>query len=315
MTARFPNRRFGSTGCRRVLLAAAGLAISPGCATLKHTAVNQVGDALAGGGSSFASDDDPELIRSAAPFSLKLIEILLAETPQHRGLRLAAASGFAQYAFAFVETEADERQGTDLDTAVALRQRARRLYLRARDHALLGLEVDHPGFILALRANPAAAVAGLNRADVPFAYWAAVSWAGAIAVIKNDTDLIAELPLVDALAARALALDEAYDCGAIHGFYIRYELVRPGGTIAAARAHFARARELSSGGQAAPWVALAEGVAVAEQNRAEFESLLHAALAIDCDTRPEWRLANLVMQRRARRLLAQADDLVATNSR
>ena len=96
---------------RNVRLSAAflalGLLAGPGCTTLKHTAVNQLGNALAESGSGFATDDDPELIRAAAPFSLKLIESLLAETPAHRGLRLAAASGFTQYAYVFLEQDAD----------------------------------------------------------------------------------------------------------------------------------------------------------------------------------------------------------------
>ena len=35
-----------------------------------------------------------ELVREAVPFSLKLIESLLAESPRHRGLLLAACKGF-----------------------------------------------------------------------------------------------------------------------------------------------------------------------------------------------------------------------------
>jgi hypothetical protein len=81
-----------------ITLFALALFAGPGCTTLRQTAVNQLSDALAKGGSGFANDDDPELVREAAPFSLKLIESLLAENPSHRGLRLAAASGFAQYA-------------------------------------------------------------------------------------------------------------------------------------------------------------------------------------------------------------------------
>jgi hypothetical protein len=37
---------------------------------------------------------------------------------------------------------------------------------------------------------------------------------------------------------------------------------------------------------------------------------LEKALAVDVDARPEWRLANLVMQRRARWLLERIDDLI-----
>ncbi|MGH6628885.1 MAG: TRAP transporter TatT component family protein, partial [Burkholderiales bacterium] len=249
-------------------------------------------------------------IKAAAPFSLKLMESLLAESPRHRGLLLAAASGFTQYAYAFVQQDAEEIEATDVAASLVMRNRARRLYLRARDYAMRGLEVAHPGFAVALHADAPAAVARLGKDDAPLAYWAAASWVAAIAIIKNDAALISELPLVDALAGRALAVDEAWDHGAIQAFFVSYELARSGGTAAGARAHFARARELTGGAQAGPFVALAEGVAVAEQNRTEFESLLHTALAVDAGAHPQWRLANLMMQRRARWLLAHADDFV-----
>jgi len=37
--------------------------------------------------------------------------------------------------------------------------------------------------------------------------------------------------------------------------------------------------------------------------------LLKKALAVDADARPEWRLTNLIMQRRARWLLSREDEL------
>src|SRR5882672_7464279 len=80
---------------------------STGC-SIKRMAVNKLGDALAAGGTTFASDDDPELVKAAVPFSLKLMESLLAESPNHKGLLFAASSGFTQYAYAFVQQDAEE---------------------------------------------------------------------------------------------------------------------------------------------------------------------------------------------------------------
>jgi predicted anti-sigma-YlaC factor YlaD len=60
---------------------------------------------------------------------------------------------------------------------------------------------------------------------------------------------------------------------------------------------------------AGPFVALAGSVAVQKQNVTEFKDLLHRALAIDPDARPEWRLVNLILQRRARWLLSRTDEL------
>jgi len=99
---------------------------APGC-SIKRMAINKVGNTLASAGSVYASDDDPELVREALPFGLKTIEGLLAEVPQNRNLLLAACSGFTQYAFAFVETDALLLEPDDYLAAEALRHRALRL--------------------------------------------------------------------------------------------------------------------------------------------------------------------------------------------
>ena len=110
---------------RALALAVLSLALD-GCA-VRQLAVDNVGNAIAQGGVAFSSDDDAELVRAAAPFSLKLIESLLAERPEHRGLLLAAARGFTQYAYAFLQQEAEEAEGHDFARALQLEDRARRM--------------------------------------------------------------------------------------------------------------------------------------------------------------------------------------------
>jgi predicted anti-sigma-YlaC factor YlaD len=293
-------------------LATAGLALlAAGCTSVNRLAVNRLGNALAGGGAVFSSDADPELVRDAAPFSLKLMESLLAETPRHAGLLTAAASGFTQYAYAFVQQDADRLEATDIAAAVALRTRARGLYLRARDYGLRGLDVAHAEFALRLRTDPADAVRACTVADVPLLYWTAAAWGAAIGSAKNDSRLIADLPMVEALIDRARALDDTFDDGAIPTFLITYEQTRPaaGPADARSRASFDRALVLAGGRQAAPFLAYAEAVCLPRQDRAQFEELLRRALAIDPNAHPPSRLANLVLQRRARWLLERLDDL------
>ncbi len=96
------------------LLTASGV----GC-SLNKIAVNKIGNALAAGGGTYASDDDPELIKAATPFVLKLMESLLDQSPKHRGLLLATSSGFVRFAYVFVHQEADEQEDIDLDAATA----------------------------------------------------------------------------------------------------------------------------------------------------------------------------------------------------
>lgn len=124
--------------------------------------------------------------------------------------------------------------------------------------------------------------------------------------------MIGELPIVEAMMDRALELNESFNDGAIHTYLITYEMSRPGGTgDAAARSkeQFDRAMALTGGMQAGPLVSYAEAVCVQKQDLKQFEALLNQALAINPDIHPENRLANLVMQRRARWLLAHRDDL------
>ena len=204
------------------------LLLLAGC-SLNKLATRKMADTLAAGGSVFSSDDDPELVKAAVPFSLKLMESLLEELPKHEGLLLAASSGFVQYAFAFVEIEADEVEAFDFAKASQMRARAVRLYLRARDYGIRGLEVRHKGLEKGLRADPRSALSSAKAADVSFLYWTAASWASAIALSIDNPDLLAELYLVEALIDRALELDESYDSGAIHSFLIAYEMVRAEG--------------------------------------------------------------------------------------
>lgn len=278
------------TAISRITLCLALLATQ--ACSVRQYALNTIGDALANGGDTYASDGDIELVGAATPFGLKTIESLLAEVPEHKGLLLAAARGFTQYAYVYVHVPAESLMERDVAAGYAQLARARALYLRARDYGQRGLRED--------------------AEDVALLYWTAVAWAAAVSLSKDDPAMLATLPQVDALVRRAQKLDPDFDHGALHTFLIGYEMSRPDaatGAEARARAHFERAVKLSGGQQAGPYVSLAESVCVDTRARREFEAMLRAALAVDPDARPEWRLANLVMQRRAARLLARADEL------
>lgn len=287
------------------------VALLTGC-SIKKMAVNSMSDALAEGGKTFATDDDPEFIKQASPFSLKLIESMLEENPQHRGLLLAACKGFTQYSYAFIQEDADEMETKDIQASLALKNRAKRMYLRARGYGLRGLELDYPGFGKNLCDNPKAAVQKLTAKDVPLLYWTAASWGSAISDAKDEPELIADQLVVEAMIDRALQLDDKFGSGAVYSFLISYEASRQGakGDFAErSKRCFDRAMELTHGKLAGPYVAYAETVCVKKQNRKEFESLLNKALAIDPDADTDNRLVNLVMQKRARWLLSRTDEL------
>lgn len=297
-----------------------GLLAAPSGCSIHTYALRATADALSGTGGGYAEEADPQLAREAAPFGLKTMEQILQQVPDHVGLRLALARGFTQYAYAFVQQDADRAEDRSLQAAQAGWLRARRLYLRGRDHALAGLGLRRPGLPQALRSGDAArrdaALARATKEDVPLLYWAGAAWALAASTARDRPELIGDLPTVEAMMRRALALDESYDEGALHEFFVAYEASRPGiDGSAAARRHLERALALSGGRRLGPLLSYAEGVLVQQQNKKEFVALLHRVLAADVlQDDPAWRrnrLANLIHQERARWLLGRLELLFA----
>jgi predicted anti-sigma-YlaC factor YlaD len=298
----------------RLLVAVTAPLLLLGCRT---TGAKIAASAFTGSGDTFARDEDPELVREAVPFALKTMESLLATIPDDVELLTALAANFTQYGYAFVDQDADlaELEGKTAE-ARAGHERARKLFLRARDYGLRGLEELYPGISARLRAarDLGPALARVKEKDADLLYWTAAAWALAISDGKSDMQLVSELPAPVAMMRRGLALDPTFEHGAFDEFFVTYEGGRKaadGGGPAVARAHLERAMALSGGKKLGVRVAWAETVLVQEQDRAAFEAELRRVIAFDADSAPEYRLANLIAQRRARALLAHLDDLFA----
>lgn len=283
-----------------------------GCALVKRKAVGMVASTLAASGDVFTRDDDLELVGQAIPFGLKLYESLLDSAPNNKDLLIATCSNFTQYAVAYLETEALVLgEALHHEEVARLNARALKMYLRARGYCMRAMELRFPGIGPKLQSDPARSLAAAGKKDVPLLYWTAASWGSAIALGLDKPELLIDMPVVRALADRALALDESWSKGALHEMFVSLNSLPEamGGSPARAREHFKRAIELQAGAAAGPYVSLATGVAVPAGDRAEFESLLNQALAIDPEKDPSTRLVTLVQQRRARALLDRAEIL------
>jgi predicted anti-sigma-YlaC factor YlaD len=286
-----------------------GLATS-GC-SFRDLAARTMGDMLSEGGTAFADDDDIELVGDALPFSLKLTDSLLRESPRHRGLLRSAAQGYVLYAYAYVHFPAEQAAMEDLDQARYMRDRARKLYLRAYDYAIRGLEVNVPGLGAALRDHPGEALERISGDDeVPSLYWAASALGLAISVSKDDPAMLARLAEVEAMLSRALVLDESYDAGALHEFALTLAEASPsmrdGDSI---DRHYRRALELSEGKKASLYLAYAMARPLRVQDREAFRILIEKALAVEPEAVEGQRLSTTIAQRRARWLLGRMDEL------
>jgi predicted anti-sigma-YlaC factor YlaD len=285
--------------------------ISPGC-SVKKIAIKSVANSLTEEGAGvFATDNDPELVAEALPFALKSMEALLQSVPEHRKLLIGTSAGFVQYAHGFVLQPAELKEMTDLEASRHGKERARKLFIRARDYGLKALELKYENLSVRLYENPYQALKITEQSDIEAMYWTGVAWLSAISVGISDLSLVADLPAASALLERCLELDESWNEGAIHEVFIVFDASRSeaeGGGLESAERHYLRAMELNEGKSISPKVSFAGSVCVQRQDRDQFITLLNEAMLFDVDQYPEYRLSNILAQRKAAWLLEHVEN-------
>jgi predicted anti-sigma-YlaC factor YlaD len=300
-----------------VMTAAAALALvllaSGGC-SLEKLAMSRVADMLASEESTvFTGESDVDLVGDALPFALKLYESLLQSVQDSPELYLATGKAFVLYARAYVQLPAEMLPAERFDDRVRALKRARSLYERARRYVLSGLELRRPGLARRIMEGDdwEQAIGEAPAADVPWLYWGALAWMGAFSTDTFDFDMLLRLPRAAGMIARVVELDDGYDDGGAHEFFVTYYGSLPpelGGSDQKARQHYEKAVARSRGLKAGPHVALAAAVRVKTQNVGEFKDLLGKALAVDLEAAPALRLTNAISQRQAAWLLEHLED-------
>jgi len=245
-------------------------------------------------------ETDLELARASIPANLKMIEALLLADPGNAMYRVQAAMGFYGYALGFVEADNPDR-------AVAL-------YLRARDHALVAL--DRAGMAQATLIGDAVelerALAKLDARAVPALFWTASAWGKWIELQLDNPARLDELPRVEAMMQRVLALDETYFHGGAHVFFGAYYGGRApmfGGDFARSAKHFDRAAALSQNQLLWAEVYRARYLLRQMGAREAFHATLSRVLDAPANSDPELNLANALAKKQAADLLAQEEDL------
>jgi hypothetical protein len=283
--------------------AGTGLAIAvlslPGCSTSQLIA-RGASPLIDNGVVAMNRETDLELARASIPANLKMIEALLLADPGNAAYQVQAAMGFYGYALGFVEA--------------ADRERAAVLYRRACDHALVALE--HEGLTPATLTGDAAgleqAMAKLDARAVPALFWTAAAWGKWIEMQLDDPARLDELPRVEAMMQRVLALDETYYHGGAHLFFGAYYGGRApmfGGDFARAARHFDRAAALNHDQLLLVEVYRAQYLLWQMGDRAAFHATLTRVLDAPASADPDLNLANAVAKKQAAALLNQEESL------
>jgi predicted anti-sigma-YlaC factor YlaD len=292
----------------------AGFLLMTSCSVQKIV-IQKASKALSSGESSaFLGDEDPDLIRDALPFSMKMYETLLESNPDDPALLLATAKAFIFYSYAFIQTPAEQMPDTKISEQLEMLQRSKKMYLRARGYLLRALEIRHPGFTNMVKANRMEeALKSFKKEDSPYLYWAGMSWMAAFTTDKFDMTLSVTAPKAVRMIERVLELDENLENGGAHEFFITYYGSLPaamGGSETKARYHYEKALAITKGLSASTFLSLAISVPLTKQDKAEYIQLLQKALAVDVNQTPRNRTLNIIAQRKAKWYLEHADDLI-----
>ena len=282
------------------LLALAVLAtVLSGCASL----VSRAGDGLAARlGQAVLDSDDPATVRDGLPAYLLLIDGLVIDDGHgDKGkapLLFAAAELNGAYAGNFTSGD---------------RERARRLATKALSYARRGTCGQDPALCRALDADVTSfetAVAAAPDRDVAGLYALAAAWAGFLQANSEDWGAIADLPKVEALLNRVVAIDPTHARGMARVYLGVLNSLRPeaiGGRPELGRQHFEAAIAQSGGRNLYAKTLLAEYYA-----RLVFDQELHDRLLVEvlaADPRePGFTLMNVLAQERAKALVESGKD-------
>lgn len=284
-----------------------------GC-NLTSMAASQTIAIIQAGRPSVDAQPDLEVARVSIESNIGMMEGLRITRPDDARLYTLMGEAYTGYAFGFVEDDLDAAEAESEREVIA--DRAALLYQRGRSAALRALSLNRkiPDLVDATDEAFAAALAKLDKRDVGSLFWAANAW-GNLVNLRPDPVLLMEMPRVEAMMQRVLALDASYYDGGAHLFFALLKLSVPAAlsdeTEAAAK-HFDDALRIADGKNLLIVAMRARFLLVATRDREGFREALEGVLEADPELSREHNLLNSLARARARRWLSQIDRFFPT---
>lgn len=265
-----------------------------GCATIVNNASQKLADNLTAG---MLDQEDVDTARDGIPAWLLLVDGLIQGDPQNVGMLIAGARLYGAYAGGFVDDP----------------ERATRLSARSFDYArrascirlpALCTQIDQPfeGF--------QAEVAKAGKNDVGVLYALASAWAGRIQNNSADWTSIADIPKVQLLFERVVALDPNHQQGEPYMYLGVLATLRPaslGGKPDEGKADFEKALAMSGGKNQMVRVLYAQHYARLVFDQTLHDRLLNEVIAADPHA-PGLTLINSLAKQQAKKLLASGKE-------
>jgi hypothetical protein len=244
---------------------------------------------------SMMNQEDPELVRTAAPAYMLMLDALIETYPNDDTFLIPAAKLYGAYAGVFATNKAQKQ----------------RMANRAHDYALRALCENEEDLCAALDNkldDIQRELDDLDEDELPLVYTYASSWASWIQANSSDWNAVAQLPKVKMLFKWVLRYDEDYDHGTAQVYMGVLESQLPpslGGRPDLAKMHFEHAIETSNGHHLMAKVLYAQQYA-----RLLFEQELHDRLlteVLQANAKSEGlTLMNQLAKQQAEVLLAES---------
>ena len=268
-----------------------------GCASIVGKATDSFARNL---GSAVLNSEDPATVRDGLPAYLLLLDGLIAgQEPgdkSNSGVLLAAAQLNGAYAGNFTQGDA---------------VRARRLSKKSLDYARAAVCLSDTDLCLALDKDIDAFISVVNKdQNTALLYALASSWAGFLQSNSEDWGAIADLPKVDALLMRVVALDANHERGLPYVYLGVINSLRPealGGKPEVGRAYFEKAIAISEGRNLYAKTALAQYYARLVFNQELHDQLLNEVINANPKANG-YTLINTLARDQAKQLLASGKD-------
>jgi len=292
------------------------LFIVSGCSA-KHMAVDQIATMVDTGMAAFEADDDMEMLKTAFPGNIKLLEAMLVNQPDNYKMHVLLARLYGSYAFAFPETEmevavlADDEEETGPDPAV-LRATADRYYQRGAAYALRALELEYPGISEKLKDKDLGpeSIRNIQATDIPALFWYGFNLGAHINLNKNSVRALTQAHLAVKAMQRVIDLEPAYYHGGAHLFFMVWYGSRSpmmGGSQEKAKEHYQAAQAIAGNELLLADLYYARFYLYQAGEREAFLEVLEQVVASK-DKMPELRMLNAVAAARAAAYLGVVDE-------
>ena len=297
-----------------LVLAAVATATTAGCKGFNEGIAIPTTAGILEGSIALNQEADLDLIRMAAPASLKTVESFLMARPDQPILLRLVAQGYCEYGQGFLEDDLEQANDRgDEAAAKNLTRRATNAYIRCMNYGMRmigekkwrkAVAGDLAGFEKALKLT--------GRGDVPGLFFMGLGLASAININRDNYELLTHLPKVEKVMLRIVKLNEKFFNGGAHlvlGSLYSSQGAAVGGKPEEGLKHLQAAIAIAKGRFLLHKVILARVYAVTKGDQALFEKTIKEVLRAKPDIWPEYRLANEIAKHKARRYWKTRKDL------